>query len=41
MDFSEKRIVVGLLLGEHEQRPWSKEAISREVGDDPATPRAL
>ncbi len=32
----EDAVVLGLLLGEREQRPWSKEEIARELGDDPS-----
>ena len=32
----EDSVVLGLLLGDREQRPWSKEEIAREVGDDPS-----
>jgi hypothetical protein len=32
----EDAVVLGLLLGDREQRPWSKDEIPREVGGDPS-----
>jgi hypothetical protein len=32
----EDSVVLGFLLGERAQRPWSKEEIARELGSDPS-----